>query len=63
MFSSIDYESIMNMLTLRYNPNRNPIREPYQVKILFLQTRSNIESNIIDIVKNDLFTKARKFKV
>ena len=63
MFSSIDYESIMNMLTLRYNPNRNPIREPLSSKDFIPTNTSNIESNIIDIVKNDSITKARKFKV
>jgi len=62
MSSSIDYESIMNMLTLRYNPNRNPIRDPLSSKDFIPTNTSNIESNIIDIVKNDLLQKQENLK-
>lgn len=63
MFSTIDYESIMNILTLRYDPNKKLIRDPLSSKdFIPKDTTSNIESEIIHIIKRDLLQKQQNLK-
>ena len=62
MFSTIDYESIMNILTLRYDPNKKPIRDPLSSKDFIPKDTNNIESEIIHIIKRDLLQKQQNLK-
>ena len=59
MFSSNVQDSIINLLTLRYDPNKKPIREPLSAKDFIPKDTANIESIILDIVKNDLLKKQK----
>jgi asparagine synthase (glutamine-hydrolysing) len=61
MFSSEDHDSIINLLTLRYDPNEKPIREPLSAKDFTPKDVSNIESTILDIVKDDLLKKQKNY--
>ncbi|MER5174261.1 MAG: asparagine synthase C-terminal domain-containing protein [Candidatus Nitrosocosmicus sp.] len=62
MFSTIDYESIMNILTLRYDPNKKPIRDPLSSKDFISKDTNKIESEIIHIIKRDLLQKQQNLK-
>jgi asparagine synthase (glutamine-hydrolysing) len=59
MFSSENHDSLINLLTLRYDPNKKPIRDPLSPKDFTPKDVSNIESIIIDIVKDDLLKKQK----
>ncbi len=45
------------MLTLRYDPTNKPVRKPLSIENFIPKYADNIESNIINIVKNDLLQK------
>lgn len=62
MFSTIDYESIMNILTLRYDPNKKPIRDQLSSKDFISKDTNKIESEIIHIIKRDLLQKQQNLK-
>ena len=52
----------MNMLTLRYDPNKKSVREPLSSEDFIPRYSDNIDSNIINIVKNDLLQKQENLK-
>ena len=60
MFSPKDQDSIINLLTLRYDPNKKSVREPLSAMDFVTKDVSNIESAILDIVKEDLLQKQKK---
>src|SRR5919107_1072300 len=61
MFYSNDYDSIINLLTLRYDPNKKSVRGPLSAKDFTPKDIPNVESSILDIVKNDLLYKQQNF--
>lgn len=61
-FSSLDYESIMNILTLRYDPRKKSIIEPLSSQDFIPRENYNIESNVINIIENDLLQKQENLK-
>jgi asparagine synthase (glutamine-hydrolysing) len=61
MFYSNDYDSIINLLTLRYDPDKKSVRGPLSAKDFTPKDIPNVESTILDIVKNDLLYKQQNF--
>src|SRR5690349_10582893 len=59
MPSSVDFDSVINLLTLRYDPYKKPIREPLSAKDFVPNEISNTESSIMDIIKSDLLQKQK----
>ncbi|MGN6624224.1 MAG: asparagine synthase-related protein [Candidatus Nitrosocosmicus sp.] len=57
--SPVDFDSIINLLTLRYDPYKKPIREPLSAKDFAPNDISNTESTIMDIIKSDLLQKQK----
>jgi asparagine synthase (glutamine-hydrolysing) len=47
-------------LTLRYDPNKKPVREPLSARDFTIKDATNIESTILEIVKEDLLQKQKK---
>jgi asparagine synthase (glutamine-hydrolysing) len=57
--SSVDFDSVINLLTLRYDPYKKPIRDPLSAKDFAPNAISNTESTIMDIIKSDLLQKQK----
>jgi len=60
--SSVDYDSLSRMLTLRYDPNRKPVRKPLTPEDFVPRSATNLESEIIGIIDTDLAQKQRQLR-
>src|SRR5438105_1712569 len=60
--SSVDYDSLSRILTLRYDPKRLPVRKPLTAEDFVPRNVTNLESEIIEIVGADLVQKQHQLR-
>lgn len=60
--STVDYQSLSRILTLRYDPKRKSVREPLTAKDFVPRKVTNLESEIIDTINADLIEKQQELK-
>ena len=58
----LDYDSILRMLTLRYDPKREPGKKPLQSIDFVPMHYEDIELKLVDIIRDELLHKQEELK-
>lgn len=62
MPSKADYDSIMRILTLRYDPLNKPLMPPLVASNFKPRIIDNLEANIVEIARKDLLNRYKRWK-